>query len=105
MATHVLRWTPTTWAFLVPFFLVACATYAPFPPEDEHAPPEAGLSLGQFCQRLPDAHCRWQIDCVAGTREGCDLLKDDFAQQCEAVGASVDAGRMVFLFCLIENSA
>jgi hypothetical protein len=96
MTTHVLRWIPTTWTFLVPFFLAACATYAPFPPPDEGEPPEAGLSLGQFCERLPDAHCRWQIDCDAGTQEWCDLVKDDYARPCEAVGASVAAGRIVF---------
>jgi hypothetical protein len=96
MKTHVLRWTPTTWAALVPFLLVACATYEPFPPADEHDPPAAGLPLGQFCERLPDAHCRWQIDCDAGTQEWCDLVKNDYARPCEAVRASVDAGRIVF---------
>ena len=99
MTTHVLRGLITaTWAVLVPFFLAACSTYVPFPPPDEHDTTGVGLSLGQFCERLPDAHCRWQIDCDAGTPEMCDLLQewDEYARQCEAVGASKNAGRIVF---------
>lgn len=96
MTTHVLRWTTAALTVLIPFFLAACSTYAPFPPTDEHDPPESGLSLGQFCERLADAHCRWQIDCDAGTQEWCDLIKGEYARRCEAVGGSVAAGRMVF---------